>query len=31
MSENPVLGILQADFSLTHVDALIARQTRNTL
>ena len=31
MSENPVLGILQADFSLNHVDALIDRQTRTTL
>jgi PAS domain S-box-containing protein len=27
----PVLGILQADFSLEQVDSLIARQTRNTL
>jgi len=31
MAENPVLGILQADFSLARVDALIHRQTRNTL
>jgi len=31
MGENPVLGILQADFSLAQVDALIDRQTRNTL
>jgi PAS domain S-box-containing protein len=31
MPANPVLGILQADFSLAHVDALIDRQTRNTL
>lgn len=31
MPENPVLGILQADFSLTQTDALIARQTRITL
>ncbi len=27
----PVLGVLQADFSLARVDALIARRTRNTL
>ncbi len=31
MDANPVLGLLQADFSLARVDALIARQTRNTL
>jgi len=31
MDANPVLGILQADFSLAHIDALIERQTRNTL
>lgn len=31
MDANPVLGVLQADFSLAHVDSLIARQTRNTL
>jgi PAS domain S-box-containing protein len=29
--EGSVLGILQADFSLAQVDALIDRQTRNTL
>ncbi len=31
MVAHPVLGILQADFSLAQVDALIARQTRITL
>jgi len=31
MAGNPVLGVLQSDFSLARVDALIARQTRNTL
>lgn len=31
MTGNPVIGILQADFSLARVDALIERQTRNTL
>lgn len=31
MGANPVLGILQADFSLAQVDALISRQTRITL
>ncbi|MFH1765659.1 MAG: ATP-binding protein [Gemmatimonadota bacterium] len=30
-SAHPVLGILQADFSLAQTDALIARQTRITL
>jgi PAS domain-containing protein len=30
-ADDPVLGILQADFSLAQVDALISRQTRNTL
>jgi|GEM_PF-590059 len=31
MGANPVLGILQADFSLAQVDALIERQTRHML
>ncbi len=31
MNTDSVLGILQADFSLAHVDALIDRQTRTTL
>jgi len=31
MDADPVLGILQADFSLAQIDALIERQTRNTL
>jgi PAS domain S-box-containing protein len=30
MAADPVLGILQADFSLAQVDALISRQTRRT-
>jgi PAS domain S-box-containing protein len=31
LSANPVFGILQADFSLAPVDALLAQQTRQTL
>jgi len=31
LSANPVFGILQADFSLAPVDALIVQQTRQTL